>query len=217
MFTGLVAETGRVEAVRPRGSGRELRIRSTFRALELGESVACDGVCLTVERDEDGVFTVLAGDETLRLTTLGEVQAGDAIHLERALRLGDRLGGHWVQGHVDGVGRIRAVTPGPQWTRIDVDAPPELRRYLVAKGSICISGVSLTVNETDAGGFSVGIIPHTSTITRLGAFRPGDAVNLEVDVLAKYVERLLGLDAAPQGAAPALDMARLRAAGFLDG
>jgi riboflavin synthase len=215
MFTGLVAGCGVVEAVGARGSGRELRIRSDFSGLELGESIACDGVCLTVETFSGGTFTVLAGDETLRVTTLGSVRTGDRIHVERALRLGDRLGGHWVQGHVDGVGALRAVVPGPQWTKLVFTAPPELRRYFVAKGSVCVSGVSLTVNEVDAEGFAVGIIPHTLTLTRLGELRPGDPVNLEVDVLAKYVERLLGF--LPGAASPGLTLDTLRAAGFAAG
>jgi riboflavin synthase len=211
MFTGLVAECGVVREVRERGSGRELRIDSTFQGLSLGESVACDGVCLTVERFEGGSFVVLAGDETLRVTTIGGLRIGDRIHLERAMAVGERLGGHWVQGHVDGVGAVRELAPGPQWTRIAFDVPPALRRYFVAKGSICVSGVSLTVNEVDDRGFAVGIIPHTAQLTRLGALRPGDAVNLEVDILAKYVERLLGFATGPSGG---LDLDKLRAAGF---
>ena len=215
MFTGLVAECGVVEAVAPRGTGVELRIRSTFTALELGESIACDGVCLTVETFSGGPFVVLAGDETLRVTTLGRVRAGDRLHLERALRLGDRLGGHQVQGHVDGVGHVRAVVPGPQWTKIVFTAPAPLHRYLVAKGSVCVSGVSLTVNEIDGEGFAVGIIPHTVQVTKLGALRPGDEVNLEADVVAKHVERLLGF---VPGLQPSRDegvtIEKLRAAGF---
>ena len=222
MFTGLVAECGTVEAIARRGSGVELRIRSTFTAYEPGESIACDGVCLTVETFDRAGFTVLAGDETLRVTTLGAVRAGDRIHLERALRMGDRLGGLWVQGHVDGVGSLRAMTPGPQWTKLTFTAPEPLRRYLVAKGSVCVSGVSLTVNEVGDLGFAVGIIPHTLQLTRLGALKPGDAVNLEVDVLAKYVERLLGFAlpghaGGPTAGAPGIGMDTLRAAGFAAG
>ena len=220
MFTGLVAECGSVEAVSPRGTGVQLRIRSTFTAYEPGESIACDGVCLTVETFTATSFTVLAGDETLRVTTLGQVRPGDRIHLERAVRVGDRLGGHWVQGHVDGVGSLRAVTPGPEWTKLTFTVPAGLRRYFVAKGSVCVSGVSLTVNEVDDHGFSVGIIPHTLHLTRLGALRPGDPVNLEVDVLAKYVERLLSFALPSSGAATAsggLSLDQLRAAGFAAG
>jgi riboflavin synthase len=164
-----------------------------------------------VERFDGGSFVVLAGDETLRVTTIGALRVGDRVHLERAMAVGERLGGHWVQGHVDGVGAVREVAPGPQWTRIAFDAPPALRRYFVPKGSVCVSGVSLTVNEVDAHGFAVGIIPHTAGLTRLGALRPGDAVNLEVDILAKYVERLLCFATGPTGG---LDLERLRAAGF---
>lgn len=227
MFTGLVAETGRIVSVAPRGTGRELWVRSAFRALEMGESIACDGVCLTVDAlqpSTPGLFRVLAGDETLRVTTIGERAAGDALHLERALRVDDRMGGHHVQGHVDGVGVVRAVVPGAEWTRIDLAVPAELSRYVVKKGSICLDGVSLTINEVadeaDAAVFSVGIIPHTVEVTKLGALRPGGRVNLEVDILARYVERLLGLGPARAGDAPSparsgITLEGLRAAGFV--
>lgn len=209
MFTGLVAETGRVVATAPEGSGRVLRIASHFEGLVLGESIATDGVCLTVEEaDARGTFRVTAGDETLRRTTIGRLRAGDPVHLERALRLGDRLGGHWVQGHVDGVGAVREIVPGAQWTLLRFRVPPELRRYVVEKGSICVSGVSLTVNEVDGEGFAVGIVPHTVKLTKLGDLHVGDEVNLEVDVLARYVERLLG-------GGGGLTVEKLRAAGFV--
>lgn len=210
MFTGLVAETGRVVATAPMGTGRVLRIASGFRDLVLGESVACDGVCLTVEEaDKDGVFRVTAGDETLRRTTIGRLSAGEGVHLERALRLGDRLGGHWVQGHVDGVAVVREIVPGAQWTLLRFRVPADLRRYVVEKGSICVSGVSLTVNGVDEEGFEVGIIPHTLGLTKLGALRSGSEVNLEMDVLARYVERLLGASGG------GLTVDKLRAAGFV--
>lgn len=220
MFTGLVAATARIDAVAPRGTGRELWVSSGFTALELGESIACDGVCLTVDAlraSSPGHFRVFAGDETLRVTTIGERRVGDRLHLERAVRHSDRMGGHHVQGHVDGVGVVRVVAPGPEWTRIDIDLPPALARYVVKKGSICLDGVSLTVNEVDAAGFSVGIIPHTIGVTKLGALHPGSRVNLEVDILARYVERLLGL-APEQGAPPeraGITLDRLQAAGFV--
>jgi riboflavin synthase len=133
---------------------------------------------------------------------------GHRVHLERALRLGDRLGGHLVQGHVDGVGVVRRLDPHPGWTGITIDAPPELSRYIVAKGSICVDGLSLTVNELSGPCFSVGIIPHTISVTRIGNLRPSDRVNLEVDLLAKYVERLLG------GRSGGLDLEKLREHGF---
>ncbi len=213
MFTGLVAECGTVVRVSPRGTGVEFVVQSGFTELEIGESIACDGVCLTAESFEGGTFQVLAGDETLRVTTLGQVRAGDRLHLERALRLGDRLGGHWVSGHVDGVGSIRSVTPGAEWTKILVTAPPALRKHLVSKGSVCMAGVSLTVNEVDGEGFAVGIIPHTVGVTKLGNLRPGDPVNLETDILAKHVERLLAFTR-EGGDESGLSLAKLRAAGF---
>ncbi|MDP2317289.1 MAG: riboflavin synthase [Pseudomonadota bacterium] len=208
MFTGLVEARGTVRSVTAHGGGKVLWIAAPLEAFVLGESIACDGVCLTVEAFELGAFQVTAGEETLRRTTFADVAPGRVLHLERAMRVGDRLGGHIVQGHVDGVGRVRAVTPGPQWTRIDVDVPAELSRYLVEKGSVCIDGVSLTVNGIDRSGFHVGIVPHTLQMTNLGAFRTGHPVNLEVDILAKYVERLLGARGG------GVDLPLLRAAGF---
>jgi riboflavin synthase len=211
MFTGLVEARGAVRTVAQRGSGKVLWITAPFEALVLGESIACDGVCLTVEAFDATSFQVTAGEETLRRTTFADIAPGRVLHLERAMRVGDRLGGHIVQGHVDGVGRVRAVTPGAQWTRIDVDAPEELSRYLVEKGSVCIDGVSLTVNGIDRAGFNVGIVPHTLQVTNLGALRTGSPVNLEVDILAKYVERLLGARVG------GVDLPLLRAAGFTRG
>lgn len=210
MFTGLVAQEGSIRSAAAAGTGRTLWIRSTFDALVLGESIACDGVCLTVEETdaEPGAFRLHVGEETLRRTTLGARGPGDRLHLERALRMGDRLGGHWVQGHVDGVGVVRSVTPGAEWTRVVVAVPDGLERYLVAKGSVCLDGVSLTVNEAEGDTFAVGIIPHTSDLTHLTRLRAGDRVNIEVDILAKYVERLVGYKASP------LTVDKLRAAGF---
>lgn len=193
MFTGLVLETGVIRAIRPHGSGRALTLSTVgFSDLVMGESIACDGVCLTVEDFGPGFFQVTCGEETLRRTTFAHRQVGDRVHMERALRLGDRLGGHWVQGHVDGVGTLSARRPASAWLELDFAAPPAISRYIVEKGSICIDGVSLTVNAVAGDRFSVGIIPHTAQVTKLGALRPGDPVNLEVDVLARYVEKLLG-------------------------
>lgn len=207
MFTGLVQAIGTVTAVRPRGTGRELELRGPWTDLEVGESVACDGVCLTVEWERAGTFQVVAGEETLRRTTWDSVAPGRRTHLERALRLSDRLGGHLVAGHVDGIGVVTRVDRHEGWTRIEVRPPETLLRYIAEKGSVAMDGVSLTVNDATAGTFSVGIIPHTIEVTELGRLAPGARVNLEVDLVARHLERL---------AAPGLGDTLARA-GFLEG
>jgi len=207
VFTGLVQELGTIRSVTARGSARIYLIAASYTGLELGESIACDGVCLTVERSEPGAFQVAAGEETIRKTTFRGRAPGNRVHLERALRLSDRLGGHLVTGHVDGTAKIRSVHGGPQFTRIDVELPEGLARYVVEKGSICMDGVSLTVNGIEGDVFHVGLVPHTLAVTNLGALRPGDVVNVEVDVLARYVEKLLGREG--------LQLDTLRAAGFV--
>ena len=179
MFTGIVREVGRVASF----DGHRLVVEAETEAAE-GDSVAVDGVCLTAVDGSLLVFDVV--DETLSRSTLGGLAAGDRVNLEPALRAGEPLGGHYVQGHVDGLGRVRSVGE-PVW----IDAPPGLLRYLVEKGSITVDGVSLTVAGLDDAGFAVALIPHTLSATTLGELEPGDQVNLEVDVLAKYVERLL--------------------------
>ena len=206
MFTGLVQAIGVVTAIHPRGTGNEWWVSGPWRDLELGESIACNGVCLTVAKMDAGAFQVVAGEETLRRSTFGAVQPGRRIHLERALRYSDRLGGHLVQGHVDGVGRIVGVDKHPGWSRIEVQLPPQLMKYVVEKGSICIDGVSLTVNELTSSTLAVGIIPHTIDVTLLGELKVGTQVNIEVDLIARYVERLIAPDLAH----------KLRAAGFME-
>ena len=181
MFTGLVREVG---TVRSMDRGR-LVIEATI-AAELGDSVAVDGVCLTVVANESGTLAFDAVPETLSRTSLGDVAAGSGVNLEPALRVGDALGGHYVQGHVDGVGTFRGVVDGLHW----FDAPAEINRYVVEKGSIAVQGTSLTVAATDSAGFAVALIPHTLEVTTLGRLEPGARVNLEADVLAKYVEKL---------------------------
>jgi riboflavin synthase len=196
MFTGLVSGVGEVIRVRIRQGIRELTIRSPFPPEDLrpGASIAVHGVCLTLvaQGSADGVFRVEAGKETLHRTVLGRIRVGDRVHLERALRADDRLGGHLVQGHVDGIGKIRRRgRAGGEWV-LEIGIPPRMRRYVVEKGSICVDGVSLTVGRTGPGWFRVHIIPATVASTRLTDYRVGRPVNIEVDLLAKYVESLAG-------------------------
>jgi len=188
MFTGLVREVGTVVSFE---EGR-LRVESSI-AAAIGDSVSIDGVCLTVVDGDRKTLAFDAVPETLSRTTLGGLQPGAAVNLEPALRAGEALGGHYVQGHVDGIGRIRSVEREGDGSRVWVDAPPEILRYCVEKGSIAVNGVSLTVADLDRNGFAVALVPHTLTVTTLGAAAAGEAVNLETDVLAKYVEKLAGL------------------------
>jgi riboflavin synthase alpha subunit len=194
VFTGIVRELGTVEAVEGGESGLRLRIRApeTAAGSKPGDSVALNGVCLTVAERTDGTLAFDAVPETLSRTSLSRLEPGAAVNVEPALRAGEPLGGHIVQGHVDGVGRVRAVTPAGQGVRMEVEASAAMLRYCVEKGSIALEGVSLTVAELGGHWFAVALIPHTLSATTLGSIRPGDEVNLEVDVLAKYVERVLG-------------------------
>lgn len=197
MFTGIVAAQGRITALERLPDGLRLTIDATAlagEALQLGESIAVSGVCLTVTGFRERQFDCDVSAETLRLTTLGRLSAGDAINLERALRAGDRLGGHLVSGHVDGVGTLREQADEGLARVLRFEVPQPLRRYLTVKGSIAVDGTSLTVNTVDATGFSVHLIPHTLEHTTLGTLQPGDPVNLEVDQIARYVERLLQVD-----------------------
>jgi len=199
MFTGIVEELGRVRAVVPNEGGMRLEIEAAtvLADVELGASIAVNGTCLTVVEWGDGWWAADAVRETLARTSLGRLAAGDPVNLERPVRLADRLGGHVVQGHVDAVGTVADVAAQPDGsTALRVATPPDLLRYVVEKGSITVDGVSLTVAAVhdppvDPPGFSVALVPHTLAVTTFGHRRPGDAVNLEVDVLAKYVERLI--------------------------
>jgi riboflavin synthase len=192
MFTGLVEALGEVRELTAEGAGRALTVAVPFAAeLTLGESVAVNGTCLTVVAHDAATCRFEVGPETLLRTNLGELRAGDRVNLERSLRVGDRLGGHWVQGHIDGVGRIERRVPDGPWLGVWFSCPPELAAQMVPKGSVAVDGVSLTLVEVTAGGFSVALIPHTLDHTTLGFKRPGDAVNLETDILAKYVWKCL--------------------------
>jgi riboflavin synthase len=192
MFTGLVEELGRIERLEERPGGRRVWVRAA-RVLEdlgVGDSVALNGCCLTAVSVEPQRFAVDAVPETLSRTTLGGWTAGDRVNLERALRLDQRLGGHLVQGHVDGVGRIQAVTPEGEGRRVAIDVPESLRRFVAEKGSIAVDGVSLTVAARTAAGCEVALIPHTLAVTVCGEYAPGRAVHLEVDLIARYLARL---------------------------
>lgn len=194
MFTGLIEGVGRVLAVEPREGDVRLRIAAgslPFAEVVLGESIAVSGVCLTVVEFDATSFAADASTETLALTTLGGLGVGRAVNLERAMRPTDRLGGHLVSGHVDGVGRVAQVWPDARAQRWRFTAPASLLRYVAVKGSICVDGVSLTVNAVDDAGFEVALIPHTVAHTAFSSTHVGDAVNLEVDLVARYVERLL--------------------------
>jgi riboflavin synthase len=193
MFTGIISDIGEVAA---RAGGR-FTIRCGYAAdgIALGASIACDGACLTAVAVEPAGagsrFAVDVSNETLSKTTLDDWQAGRRINLERALKAGDELGGHIVAGHVDGVGRIKEVRSDGESRRFTIEAPPDLARYIASKGSVALDGISLTVNEVEGNAFGINIIPHTLTHTTLGAKKPGDRVNLEVDVFARYVARLM--------------------------
>jgi riboflavin synthase len=201
MFTGIVEEIGTVMAVEAVGGGVRLRIAAStvLDDATVGASIAVDGCCLTIVELDAGCFVADAVPETLARTTLGGRRAGDRVDLERPVRLHDRLGGHLVQGHVDAVGTVRERTPQPDGSaRLRVDAPARVLAYVVEKGSITVDGVSLTVAGVVPRGFEVALVPHTLVATTLGAKVPGDAVNLEGDVVAKYVERLLSAAADPR-------------------
>ncbi len=191
MFTGLVADLGRVDAVDATGDGVTLSVRTRLAGeIAEGDSVAVNGVCLTATAIDGGAFRAEVMHETLRRSSLAEVAAGADVNLELALRASDRLGGHIVQGHVDGLGAVRAVEADGFARVVTIAAPPELLRYVVEKGSIAVNGVSLTVVEVGDDAFSVSLIPETLERTTLGTAAPGAPVNLEVDVVAKYVEKL---------------------------
>jgi len=195
MFTGIIEGVGRLARSEIRGGDARLTIEVgnlPFADARLGESVSVNGVCLTVVAFDATSFEADASNETLALTTLGSLSVGALLNLERAMRPTDRLGGHLVSGHVDGVGKVLDIAQDARAQRWRFAAPPALLRYIAKKGSICVDGVSLTVNEVDALGFEVALIPHTVSNTAFAQTQVGHAVNLEIDLVARYVERLLG-------------------------
>ncbi|HEY8987166.1 MAG TPA: riboflavin synthase, partial [Streptomyces sp.] len=194
MFTGIVEELGEITAVENLGDASRFRLRGPVvtDGAKHGDSIAVNGVCLTVVEHEGDEFTADVMAETLDRSSLGALAVGSRVNLERPMALGARLGGHIVQGHVDGTGQILARTPSENWEIVKISLPAEITRYVVEKGSITVDGISLTVVEAGADFFTVSLIPTTLALTTLGLKQPGDPVNLEVDVIAKYVERLVG-------------------------
>lgn len=194
MFTGIVHEMGRIDEIAATPAGARLRLSAAATASDcrVGDSVSIDGCCLTAVEAGDGRIAFDAVAETLRRTTLGGLAAGDEVNVEPAMRLGDRMGGHWVQGHVDGVGEVTAVAPDGDGVLVTFSAPPDVLRYTIEKGSVCVSGVSLTVTAVADETFAVALVPHTQAVTTLGRMGPGARVNLEADLLGKYVEKLVG-------------------------
>jgi riboflavin synthase len=198
MFTGIVQEIGTVARLEPRAGAegaRDLRLEVHFAKippdrLGLGDSICLDGVCLTVAERGPSSFVADVSAETLNVTTLGGKQAGTRVNLEPALRAGDSLGGHWVSGHVDGIAEVRSTAEDARSLRVELEAPKELARYIARKGSVTLDGVSLTVNAVAGTRFSINLIPHTLQATTLGALARGSRLNLEIDLLARYVERL---------------------------
>jgi riboflavin synthase len=193
MFTGIVEELGTVEALEDQGDAIRLTVRGPLVTGDagLGDSISVNGCCLTVATREDGTFTADVMHETLAKTSLGALEPGTRVNLERAVTPATRLGGHMVQGHVDGTGAVVRRTPSEHWEVVEISLPAELERYLVTKGSIAVDGISLTVVEVAEDSFSVSLIPETLARTTLGFKQPGDVVNLEVDVIAKYVEKMV--------------------------
>ena len=194
MFTGIIQDTGKVESLTPRGGDIRLAIRVARLDLArtaIGDSICVQGCCVTAVALNGQVFEADLSRETLALTTLGGLAVGTAVNLEPALRAGDALGGHLVSGHVDGVATVISATTDARSTRVVIEVPPELARYIARKGSVAVDGVSLTVNEVEGMRFGVNLIPHTRDVTTLGSLLPGTRVNLEIDQVARYVERLL--------------------------
>jgi len=221
MFTGIIEGSGTVNAIRPSGRGSRFTIASDvdLTGTRIGDSIAVNGVCLTAVILEGRRFTVDVSPETLDRSVLGGIKVGERVNLERALRLSDRLDGHLVSGHVDGIGTLRERKTLANAILISFRVPEALSRYMIEKGSVAVDGVSLTVNRCDSTSFDVSIIPHTAALTTVGRKQVGDAVNIETDMIGKYVERFLVSrspgQSTPDGPAGGIDMALLAKSGFI--
>jgi riboflavin synthase len=194
MFTGIVVATGRVGSLSPKGGDLELGIDAAaldLSRIAIGDSISVQGACLTVTRMEGGAFFADVSRETMAKTTLGVLQPGSRVNLEPSLRAGDALGGHWVSGHVDAVGKLKALVQDARSWRMEFELPAALMRFVAPKGSICVNGVSLTVNTVEGRRFDVNVIPHTHEVTTLGELKIDDGVNIEIDVIARYLDRLM--------------------------
>jgi riboflavin synthase len=194
MFTGIIVATGRVASLAEKGGDLELGIDAAaldFKRIAIGDSVSVQGACLTVTRMQETRFYADVSRETMSKTTLGTLSSGSRVNLEPSLRAGEPLGGHWVSGHVDAVGKLKALVQDARSWRLEFELPASLMRYVAPKGSICVDGVSLTVNKVDGRRFDVNIIPHTLNVTTLGELEVDDGVNIEIDVIARYIERLM--------------------------
>jgi riboflavin synthase len=194
MFTGIILAKGRVTSLTERDGDLELGVDAAgldVARMAIGDSVCVQGVCLTVTRKQDRCFFADVSRETMAKTTLGKLKVGSNVNLEPSLRAGDPLGGHLVSGHVDAVGKLKSMDPDARSWRLEFELPPTLSRFVAAKGSICLNGVSLTVNKVEGARFDVNIIPHTHAVTTLGELRVGDGVNVEIDVVARYLDRLM--------------------------
>jgi len=194
MFTGIILATGRVSSLTEKGGDLELGVDAAALDLErvaIGDSISVQGACLTVTRKEGACFYADVSRETMAKTTLGDLRAGSRVNLEPSLRAGDALGGHWVSGHVDAVGKLKTLVQDARSWRLEFELPAALMRFVASKGSICVNGVSLTVNNVAGRCFDVNIIPHTLKVTTLGEIKVDDGVNIEIDVIARYLERLM--------------------------
>lgn len=221
MFTGIIEGLGTINAIRPAGQGKRLTIEADF-ALDQtkpGDSIAVNGACLTVVKISAKQFEVDLSPETLATSTFDKARRGDRLNLERAMRLSDRIDGHLVSGHVDGLGIIQQQEKRGNAVIMSISVPGALTRYMIRKGSVAVDGISLTINSCDAGSFAVSIIPHTAGITTVGMKKKGDAVNIETDMIGKYVERFvqgeLMTDSEKMTTSPGIDMELLAKSGFL--